>query len=176
MEAEMFDAIVVGARCAGSPTAMLLARRGYRVLLIDRASFPSDTISTHYIWQQGTACLKRWGLLDRVLATNCPPFSSIGLDLGAFQLVGDPPAVDGVAEICVPRRTVLDKILLNAAADSGAEVREGFTLTGLTSADGRVTGIRGHGRDGAEVEEQARIVIGADGRNSPVAEAVGAAE
>jgi flavin-dependent dehydrogenase len=172
----MFDAIVVGARCAGSPTAMLLARHGYRILLVDRATFPSDTISTHYIWQQGTACLNRWSLLDRVLATNCPPFRAIGLDLGSFQLIGDTPAVDGVAEICVPRRTVLDKILLDAAAESGAEVRAGFTVTGLTSADGRVTGIRGHGRDGAEVEEQARIVIGADGRISPVAAAVGAAE
>jgi len=170
----MFDAIVVGARCAGSPTAMLLARRGYHVLLVDRATFPSDTISTHYIWQQGTACLKRWGLLDRVFATNCPPFRTIGLDLGAFQLIGDTPAVDGVAEICVPRRTLLDKILLDAAADAGAEVRESFSVTGLTSANGRVTGIRGQGRGGAEVEEQARIVIGADGRNSLVAKAVGA--
>ena len=78
---------------------MLLARLGYRVLLVDRATFPSDTISTHWIWQLGTACLKRWGLLDRVLATNCPPFRTMGLDLGAFQLTGDPPAADGVAEI-----------------------------------------------------------------------------
>ena len=93
----MFDAIVVGARCAGSPTAMLLARRGHRVLLVDRATFPSDTISTHWIWQHGMACLKRWGLLDRVLATNCPPFRTMGLDLGAYQLTGDPPAVDGAA-------------------------------------------------------------------------------
>ena len=67
MEGDMFDVIVVGARCAGSPTAMLLARRGHRVLLVDRATFPSDTISTHWIWQHGMACLKRWGLLDRVL-------------------------------------------------------------------------------------------------------------
>jgi flavin-dependent dehydrogenase len=172
----MFDAIVVGARCAGSPVAMLLARLSYRVLLVDRARFPSDTISTHYIWQHGTACLKRWGLLDRVLATNCPPFRTIGLDLGAFQLIGDTPAVDGAAEICVPRRTVLDKILLDAAADAGAEVREGFTVTGLTSSDGRITGIRGRGRDATEVEESARIVIGADGRNSSVAAAVAATE
>jgi 2-polyprenyl-6-methoxyphenol hydroxylase-like FAD-dependent oxidoreductase len=68
----MYDAIVVGARCGGSPTAMLLARRGYRVLLVDRATFPSDTISTHWVWPPGLACLKRWGLLDRLLATGCP--------------------------------------------------------------------------------------------------------
>ncbi|HXF60055.1 MAG TPA: FAD-dependent monooxygenase, partial [Caldilineaceae bacterium] len=64
----MYDAIVVGARCAGSPTAMLLARKGYRVLLLDKAGFPSDTLSTHYIHQPGVACLKRWGLLDKVIA------------------------------------------------------------------------------------------------------------
>jgi 2-polyprenyl-6-methoxyphenol hydroxylase-like FAD-dependent oxidoreductase len=72
----MYDVIVVGARCAGSPTAMLLARKGYRVLLVDQAGFPSDTLSTHYIHQPGVARLKRWGLLDSVADSNCPPVSS----------------------------------------------------------------------------------------------------
>jgi 2-polyprenyl-6-methoxyphenol hydroxylase-like FAD-dependent oxidoreductase len=91
----MFDAIVVGARCAGSPTAMLLARSGHRVLLVDRATFPSDTISTHWIWQLGLACLECWGLLDRVLATNCPLISQVGLDLGEVQMSFDVLPGDG---------------------------------------------------------------------------------
>src|SRR5580658_1464583 len=100
----MYDAIVVGARCAGSPLSMLLARKGYRVLLVDRATFPSDTISTQYIWPPGVACLKRWGLLDRLRATNCPPVYEIAIDLGPFQLKGTPPPIDGVAEMYCPRR------------------------------------------------------------------------
>jgi len=110
------------------------------------------------------------------LATNCPPIPRLGLDLGAFQLAGDLPPGDGIAAACVPRRTVLDKILVDAAMEAGAEVREGFSVTGLTWSDGRVTGIRGHDRSGTKIEERARIVIGADGRNSLVARAVEAAE
>src|SRR5215470_11671978 len=162
----MYDAIVIGARCAGSPLSMLLARKRYRVLLVDRATYPSDTISTLYIWPPGVACLKRWGLLDRVRATNAPPTYEMGFDPGPFQLMGTPPPFDGVSEMLGPRRTVLDKLLLDAAAEAGTEVREGITVTGVTSSDGRVTGIRARGRNGAEFEEQARIVIGADGRHS----------
>jgi len=157
-EGDMFDAIVVGARCGGSPTAMLLARHGYRVLLVDRATFPSDTVSTHFIWPPGATCLDRWGLLERVLATKCPVIRTIGLDLGEFQLTGDPPPFDGVGESCAPRRTVLDKLLLDVAAEAGVEIREGLTVTGLTSSAGRVTGIRGRAKGGAEIVGQARIM------------------
>ena len=172
----MFDAIIVGARCGGSPTAMLLAKRGYRVLLVDRARFPSDTMSTHWIWPTGVACLKRWGLLDRLASTNCPPFHTMGLDLGELRLAGDLPPTDGVAEICAPRRMLLDKLLLDAAAEAGAEIREAFTVTELIYSGESVTGVRGHGQTGTDVSEEARIVIGADGRNSLVAKSVGAAE
>jgi 2-polyprenyl-6-methoxyphenol hydroxylase-like FAD-dependent oxidoreductase len=81
----MYDAIVIGARCAGSPTAMLLARKGYRVLLLDRAGFPSDTLSTHYIHQPGVARLKRCGLLERIVSSNCPPVLRQMLDVGPFR-------------------------------------------------------------------------------------------
>jgi len=172
----MYDAIVVGARCGGSPTAMLLARRGYRVLLVDRARFPSDTVSTHWIWPTGMACLKHWGLLDRLAATNCPLFQTMGLDLGELRLAGDLPPTDGVAAICAPRRMLLDKLLLDAAAEAGAEIRESFTVTELIYSGDGVTGIRGHGQTGADTSEKARLVIGADGRNSLVAKSVSAAE
>ena len=168
----MYDAIVIGARCAGSPTAMLLARKGYRVLLLDRAGFPSDTLSTHYIHQPGGARLQRWGLLDKVVASNCPPVRQQRLDLGPFALVGTPPAADGVTAGYAPRRKVLDQILVNGAVAAGAELREHFSVQELLTDGERVTGIRGHAAGGAIVTEQARIVIGADGLRSLVARSV----
>jgi 2-polyprenyl-6-methoxyphenol hydroxylase-like FAD-dependent oxidoreductase len=167
-----YDAIVVGARCAGSPTAMLLARSGYRVLLVDRATFPSDTLSTHAIHAPGVAALRRWGLLDAVLATGCPPMERYSFDFGFFTLAGTPRPEDGSSTCYAPRRYLLDAILLDAARAAGAEVREHVTVDDLVVADGTVVGIRGHGADGAPVEERARVVVGADGRNSRVARAV----
>jgi 2-polyprenyl-6-methoxyphenol hydroxylase-like FAD-dependent oxidoreductase len=167
----MYDAIVVGARAAGSPTAMLLARQGHRVLLVDRATFPSDTLSTHYIHQPGIARLRRWGLLDRLVDTGCPPIEAMSFDVGPLALSASPPASDGVAEGYCPRRTVLDSLLLDAAAEAGAEVRTGVPVDELRFADGTVVGARIGG-----VEERARVVIGADGRNSSVARGVQAPE
>ena len=91
----MFDAIVVGARCAGSPTAMLLARAGHRVLLLDRATFPSDTLSTHVIHQPGVAALARWGLLDAVRASGCPPLDHVVYEVADIRLEGCGRGVDG---------------------------------------------------------------------------------
>jgi flavin-dependent dehydrogenase len=171
-----YDAIVVGARCAGSPTAMLLARRGWRVLLVDRATFPSDTVSTHLIHAPGIAALSRWGLLDRVTATGCPPINRYSFDFGSFTIAGCPRSSDGVATAYAPRRIVLDEILVAAAADVGAEVREAYTVEDIVVEDGVVVGIRGHSDTGTRALDRARIVIGADGRNSRVARSVGAEE
>src|SRR5687768_7684956 len=77
-----YDAIVVGARCGGSPTAMLLARQGARVLLVDRATFPSDSMRAHFVRGAGVAALARWGLLDRVVATGVPAIGQFVTDLG----------------------------------------------------------------------------------------------
>ena len=166
-----YDVIVVGARCAGSPTAMLLARHGYRVLVVDKATFPSDTISTHMIHAPGVLALRRWGLLDQVVASGCPPVDTYAFDFGAFTIEGS-PAVDGAPASYAPRRTVLDPLLADAAREAGADVREGFTVEDVVIQQGRVTGIRGHGRDGRTVTEHARVVIGADGRRSLVAQVV----
>lgn len=164
-----YDVIVSGARCAGAPTAMLLARRGHRVLLVDRARFPSDTVSTHFVHPPGIDALARWGLLERLAATGCPPITTYNFDFGPVVLSGSP----GTA-YC-PRRTVLDHLLVNAAAEAGVEVRQGFTLEDVLVDQGRVTGIRGHDRGGRTVTERARVVVGADGKHSRVAAAVGAA-
>lgn len=170
----MYDAIIVGARCAGSPLAMLLARQGHKVLLLDRASFPSDTMSTHGLKPPATARLKEWGLLDAVLASNCPPIPAQQLDFGPLVLKGTSPGVDGVRFLVAPRRYVLDEILVRAAVDAGAELREDFTVDDVVVEDGVVVGVRGHGRGGARITERARIVVGADGRHSTIAKAVGA--
>ena len=92
-----YDVIVVGARCAGAPTAMLLARQGCNVLVVDRATFPSDTISTHLVHPPGVAALKRWGLLEKMIATGCPPIETYAFDVGPFVIAGAPGTEDAPA-------------------------------------------------------------------------------
>src|ERR1700761_1618388 len=172
--ARRYDAIVVGARCAGAATAMLLAGKGYKVLLVDRASFPSDTVSTHVIHPPGLSALRRWGLLDDLVATGCPWLPAYTFDLGPLVITGTPAAADGTAGSYAPRRIVLDELLVRAAEKAGAELREGFSVTELIADGDRVVGVRGHARGGMEVSEYARVVIGADGVHSRVADQVNA--
>ena len=168
----MCDVVVVGARCAGASTAMLLARAGHRVTLVDRATFPSDTMSTHFLWQRGAARLDSWGLLDRLRARGCAPITSIVFDVGPVQLSGIGPAVNGVADTFCPRRTVLDALLVEAAVESGVELIDNFAVSDLVWSDDRVAGVVGRVSGGRAVTIPARVVVGADGLRSTVAKGV----
>jgi flavin-dependent dehydrogenase len=169
-----YDAIVIGSRCAGAPTAMLLARKGHRVLVVDRTTMPSDVLSGHAIQPGGVAYLKKWGLLERVRATGVPFTSKVRFDFGPVVLEGEATPIDGINETVCIRRTILDTLLTDAAAEAGAEVRHGFSVSELLWDGERVVGIRGRDHTGAVVEEHASVVIGADGVHSMVARAVNA--
>ena len=169
----MYDAIIIGARCAGSPLAMLLARKGYKVLVVDKAVFPSDTISTHHIHQPGVKKLKDWGILEKIRAAGTPATTKIRFDVGPFALEGVPTPAGDVVESFAPRRRILDTILAESAIEAGAEFRGGFTVTELLlGRRPRRSGIRGRNRYGATITEKAKIVIGADGARSFVAKNV----
>jgi flavin-dependent dehydrogenase len=172
----VYDAIIVGARCSGAPVAMLLARRGWRVALVDRASFPSDTMSTHFLWPKGAARLASWGLRSRLEDLGCEPITQVVFDPGVARIVGSPPAVEGVADSYCPRRTILDALLVDAAVEAGAELIERFVVSDLCFSEGRVVGIRGHqrGSPSATSKLDAHVVVGADGLHSTVGELVGA--
>jgi flavin-dependent dehydrogenase len=170
-----YDVLVVGTRCAGAGLALLLARRGCRVLGVDRAEFPSDTISTHFMWPRTTAFLARWNLLDQLAATGCPAIERVTADYGPIAISGRPSPVDGTGIMYSPRRVILDALLVEAARVAGAEMRGATTFRGLITEDGRVVGAQLQGNDGALDEVRARLVVGADGLWSPVARAAGAA-
>jgi flavin-dependent dehydrogenase len=171
---ESFDVLIVGARCAGSPLAALLARQGVKVALVERATFPRDTLSTHIFEADALAFLDRLGLTERLRATGAPFISRIDTRAEDFRWSIQVPLhagdIGGFASI---RRFVLDPILAHAAEESGAQVRMATAVTGLVHDGGRVNGvrIRSNGSDG---ELRARLVVGADGRNSTVANLVGA--
>jgi 2-polyprenyl-6-methoxyphenol hydroxylase-like FAD-dependent oxidoreductase len=166
-----YDAIVVGARCAGSPLAMLLARKGYRVLVVDRATFPSDTVSTHVLHPGAVAALERWGLRERLASTGCPPIHTYAFDFGPLTITGSPGTMESPVAYC-PRRTILDKLLVDAAVLAGAQVREGYRVEEIILDGQRVVGIRGISKQGDRTTERACIVVGADGHTSLVAQAV----
>ncbi|TCC17499.1 NAD(P)/FAD-dependent oxidoreductase [Kribbella speibonae] len=171
----MYDVVVVGARCAGAATAMLLAGTGRDVVMVDKARLPSDTVSTHGLLRGGVVQLSRWGLLDRVFATGAPAITQVLFDIEGDSKVRRIKQRAGVDSLVAPRRYVLDELLADAAVESGAELRTGVTVTGLLrSDDGRVAGVTGHDVNGGQVELPARLVIGADGRRSRMAGLFGA--
>jgi len=150
---------------------MLLARKGYRVLVVDRAGFPSDTVSTHILHPLGASSLSRWGLLDRLTATGCPSIHTYAFDFGPFTIAGRPGTSEAPRAYC-PRRMVLDQLLVDAAAQAGAEVREGCAVQEILDEAGRTVGIKCRSKRGGSVIERARVIVGADGWRSTVAEAV----
>jgi hypothetical protein len=138
----MYDAVVVGARCAGASTAMLLARKGHRVLLVDRSTFPSDMrLSNHLVWQPGVAQLRRWGLLEKLVDTGCPGITTASIDVGPFTLTGRIPGCDGVAEAYAPRRRVLDGILVEAATAPDAGKSGNLEVSGNPALRALLSGI-----------------------------------
>lgn len=170
------DVVIVGARVAGSATAMLLARLGYDVAVVDRATFPSDTTSTHSIARSGVVQLQRWGLLDAVRDSGAPAIRQVTFHAGGESITRTIKAKAGVDLVVAPRRYALDTILARAAEHAGAELRLGITVTGVQRDDaGRVIGLYGLSREGARVSIRGRYLIGADGLRSSVVRLVGAA-
>jgi 2-polyprenyl-6-methoxyphenol hydroxylase-like FAD-dependent oxidoreductase len=168
----VYDIIVVGARCAGAPTAMLFARAGYRVLMVDRAKFPRDTLSTLYIHQPGIALLSSWGVLDALIATGCPPITSALHQVDDVVLRGCSAPVNGIHAAYAPRRHVLDQLLIDAAVAAGVEFRPECGVEDVLFADdGRAAGVRCRTSHGT-FDLSARMVVGADGMRSRVATAV----
>jgi 2-polyprenyl-6-methoxyphenol hydroxylase-like FAD-dependent oxidoreductase len=170
-----FDVVVVGARIAGAATAMLLARSGARVALVDRSQFGADTMSTHALMRAGVLQLYRWGLLDRLRAAGTPPVHRVTFTYpDALVPITIKPS-NGVDALYAPRRTVIDPMLATAASEAGADVRFGTTVTGLSrDRRGRTTGVTGTGPHGSRFSIRARFVVGADGMHSTVARLVDA--
>ncbi|HET7357607.1 MAG TPA: NAD(P)/FAD-dependent oxidoreductase [Nocardioidaceae bacterium] len=163
-----YDVVVVGARVAGASTAMLLARAGLRVALLDRSAYGSDTVSTHALMRAGVLQLSRWGLLDRVIAAGTPPVRKVAFHYAGAETVHvslrPSPGVDA---LYAPRRHLLDRILVDAAAEAGADVLHRTTVTGLLRDEhGRVAGVT---TAGPPFQVRARFTVGADGIRSVVA-------
>jgi flavin-dependent dehydrogenase len=170
-----WDAVVAGARVAGAATAMLLARQGARVLVVDPARPGSDTLSTHAIMRAGVLQLHRWGLLDRVRAAGTPRIEVTSFHYGSEEISIPIKPRDGIDGLYAPRRTVLDPILVGAAREAGAHVAHGWSAVGLLGGPPeRVRGVRLRSADGSTIDVNTPLVIGADGMRSRIARLVGA--
>lgn len=170
-----YDAIVIGARCAGAATAMLMARHGARVLLVDRSAEGSDTLSTHALMRGAVMQLHNWGVLPAIIAENTPPIRRTSFIYGEAEPIDiDLSDSFGTQALYAPRRTVLDRQLVRAAREAGVDTLFGVAMTGVSrDANGRVEGVTLRGRDG-DHDIACDLVVGADGRNSSLARHVGA--
>ena len=165
-----YDVVIAGARCAGASTAMLLARQGLRVLVVDPANRGSDTLSTHALMRGGVLQLYRWGLLDAIRAAETPTIRTTTFHYGDEAIEVSIKEWDGVDGLYAPRRTILDAILCDAALAAGAEVVHGYSVVDVLRApDGRIRGANVAGADRQVIDVAADLVIGADGVRSRVA-------
>lgn len=167
---ESFDVVVVGARCAGSPLATMLARRGLKICVLDRAHFPSETPSTHMIQSCGVDVLDELRVLDTLMSAGAAPLHRATVASDDVRIHATVDALAAHPVLCL-RRLTLDVLLVEAAGAAGVEVRTGVRVNGLLGEGDRVTGVR---TDKGDI--QARLVVGADGRHSTVADTVGAQE
>jgi flavin-dependent dehydrogenase len=173
-----YDVVIVGARCAGAATAMLLAAFGLRVLVFDKSRYGTDTLSTHALMRPAVLLLHRWGLTDRLEAEGTPRITKTSFHYASNErreaIEVDIKPRHGVDALYAPRRTVLDRILADAAREAGADLRHGVQMLDLLRSDaGRVSGVRLRDESGNVRDVRAGIVIGADGRRSGVARLVG---
>jgi flavin-dependent dehydrogenase len=172
--ASSYNVVVVGARCAGAATAMLLARAGHRVLMVDRGRYGTDTLSTHALMRGAVVQLHRWNVLPAVIAADTTPVRQATFFYGDESVSVPIAPRDGVDALYAPRRYVLDRLLVDAAVASGVEVLYGVRLEGLQrSTTGRVTGAVLEGESGAVHHVSSDMVVGADGMRSTVARLVG---
>jgi 2-polyprenyl-6-methoxyphenol hydroxylase-like FAD-dependent oxidoreductase len=169
------DIVVVGARAAGAATALLLARLGHDVVMLERAHFPADTLSTHQIARTGVVQLQRWGLLKSILDSGAPAIRQVTFATADESVTRQIKERSGVDLLVAPRRYILDSLVGEAAVEAGAILRQGVTVTGVRIDDaGRATGVYGHDGNGEALTIDARFVVGADGLRSRVARSVGA--
>lgn len=177
MTTQSYDALIVGARPAGAATAMLLARAGARVLVVDRCEPGTDTMSTHALTRAGATQLARWGLFRRLREAGTPAIRRTTLHYGSEEVPLDIRSDEDIDGLITPRRTVLDPVIAGAALEAGAELRYSTPFRELLhDSSGRVRGAVVVGPDGQPCEVTAGIVVGADGRRSTVARRLGAGE
>lgn len=168
-----YDVVVIGARVAGASTAMLLARQGHRVLLVDRANLPADTVSTHALLRTGVLQLTRWGVRDAAVG-GAPPIRNVTLGFGDERVRFEVRHEFGIEAFHAPRRLVLDKALLDAAVDAGVTFQGETRVTDLRrDEEDRVNGVKVKS-PGGSMTISSRCVVGADGVHSRIAKLIDA--
>jgi 2-polyprenyl-6-methoxyphenol hydroxylase-like FAD-dependent oxidoreductase len=174
-ESSRYDVVVAGARCAGAATAMLLARKGLRVLVVERGQYGTDTLSTHALMRGAVVQLRHWGLLGQLEAAGTPVVRTTSFHYAEREVRVPIKPRDGIPGLFAPRRVLLDRLLVDAARAAGAEVVYGLRVSDLVRrGDGRVAGVAVEDGNGTSFRVFADVVVGADGLHSTVARLAGA--